>query len=267
MVQTASDFSGSIPEHYDRGMGPVQFLPFGVDRAGRLPREPAGDVLELACGTGIVTEQLRKRLAPSRRLVATDLSQAMLDYARGKRGAPGIEWRTADAQALPFADAAFAAVVCAFGVMFVPDKKKLFGEARRVLAEGGALLFNVWDGLENNPHGKASGGVISGLFPGDAEMDFARIPYGFNDPAQIQDLLEGCGFREARFHRVRLPIESPSAHSLATGAIRGTPRVALLEKRGASPDAVIERVAEAFRAIGGDEPFRSHMQALVIEAR
>lgn len=84
MTQTTAHFGGSMPEYYDRFIGPVQFLPFGADLAARLPREPAGDVLELACGTGIVTEQLRKRLAPSRRLVATDLSQAMLDYARGK---------------------------------------------------------------------------------------------------------------------------------------------------------------------------------------
>src|SRR5258708_18622650 len=93
-------------------MGPAQFEAFGADLVRRLPTQPPGDVLEIACGTGIVTRRLRERLDPAVRLVATDLSRAMLDYARAKLAKfPGIEWREADGAALPFADAAFGAVV------------------------------------------------------------------------------------------------------------------------------------------------------------
>ena len=69
----------------------------------RLPRRPAGDLLEIACGTGLVTRRLRERIDPDIRVVASDLSAAMLDYARGKLGdGKGVEWREADALALPF---------------------------------------------------------------------------------------------------------------------------------------------------------------------
>ncbi len=152
MVDTSANFSGSVPEYYDSCLGPAWFDAFAVDLAQRLPAKPPGDVLEIACGTGLLTRRVRERLDPTVRLVATDLSKAMLDYARGKLSdSKGIEWREADAVNLPFGDCEFGAVVCAFGVMFVPDKKAVFREACRVLEEGGILLFNVWDSIDENP--------------------------------------------------------------------------------------------------------------------
>src|SRR3954465_7545513 len=129
MVDTARDFSGSIPEYYDSILGPAQLHALAADLVKRIPVRPKGDVLELACGTGIVTQRLRERVDSNFRLVATDVSDAMLAYARNKvKGR--IDWRIADMQALPFKENTFGLVVCGFGVMFLPDKKKVFGEAR-----------------------------------------------------------------------------------------------------------------------------------------
>lgn len=265
MAQFGADFGGSMPEYYDRILGPAQFDAFAADLAGRLPSRPPGEVLEIACGTGLVTRRLRERLAPEIGLVATDLSDAMLAYARGK--VPGkIEWRTADAAALPFADGSFGAVVCAFGIMFVPDKDKGFSEMRRVLRAGGTLLFNVWESLERNPHAKAGSEVIEGLFPGDREMQFARAPYGFHDRDLIRSLLEKAGFREVRVDSVSVPIRSPSAHEYATGSLKGTPRSLLLQQRGADLEEVIGKVAAALARLGGEKPFQVTGQGIVFQA-
>jgi 2-polyprenyl-3-methyl-5-hydroxy-6-metoxy-1,4-benzoquinol methylase len=92
-------FLGTIPELYDQHLGPVIFAPFAEDLARTLAPRIQGAVLELACGTGILTEQLRLGLAPGQALMATDLNQPMIDYAREKlRGLNSIEWRQADAQ-------------------------------------------------------------------------------------------------------------------------------------------------------------------------
>ena len=265
MVDTAANFGGSIPEYYDRIMGPAQFDAYAADLVRRLPAKPAGDVLEIACGTGIVTRRLRERLEPAVRLVATDLSEAMLAYARGK--VPGdIDWKTADAAKLPFGDESFGAAVCAFGVMFVPDKKAAFGEARRVLKKGGTFLFNVWDGLENNPHGRAASGVMESMFPGDAEMKFSG-PYAFNDRAVIRSLLSGARFEEVRMEPVRLAVGCPSASEFAAGQVKGTPRGLLLQKRGVDVEEVIGKIAAALARVGGEAPFRYTAQALVVEAQ
>ena len=267
MVDTSANFSGSVPEYYDSCLGPAWFDAFAVDLAQRLPTNPPGDVLEIACGTGRVTRRARERLDPTVRLVATDLSTAMLDYARGKlRDSKDIEWREADASNLPFGDSEFGAVVCAFGVMFVPDKKAAFKEAFRVLKEGGILLFNVWDRIEENPHNAACAEVVEGLFPGDDEMRF-RIPYEMHDPALLQQLLARAHFGEVTIEKRRLQVDRVSARTIATGQIRGTPRSLLIEKRGVPLDEVVEKVTVALAMIGGADPYRGSAQAVVVEAR
>ena len=266
MVDTARAFGGSMPDYYDAIMGPAQFERFGADLVQRVPERPPGDVLEIACGTGIVTRQLREHLASSCRLFATDISQAMLDYARRKvRGA--IEWRIADAQALPFGEAQFGALICAFGIMFVPDKQLAFREASRVLRAGGLLLFNVWDGLENNLHGLAADEVSTQLFPDDPEMKFGTIPYQFNDRRALHAMLAEASFGDVRMQSVRLACSAPSARDFAVGQLRGTPRGALIEKRGKSVEPVIDVLAQKLAKIGGDAPFNYTAQALVVEAR
>ena len=268
MAQPPADFSGSIPEFYDRIMGPTHFDAFGAELARRVPARPPGDVLELACGTGRVTRHLRERLSTELKLVASDISRAMLDFARRNlAAAQGIEWHEADACKLPFGDGAFGAVVCAFGVMFVPDKAACFREARRVLRKSGTLLFNAWDGLENNPHGRAAAEVIEGILPDDPAARFASIPYHFNDRAEIGRLLPDAGFAVERIDTVRIACTSPSAREFATGMLRGTPRSLILQERGIPVDGVIERVAAALARVGGAVPFRYTAQALVVEAR
>ena len=267
MVDVAADFSGSMPEYYDRIMGAAQFDVFAADLVRRVPVRPPGDVLEVACGTGIVTRRLRERLDSRVHLVASDLSKAMLDYARRKlERVAGIEWREADAAALPFADGLFGAVVCAFGVMFVPDKKAAFREARRVMREGGRLFFNVWDGLDANPQSRATNDVIEAMFPNDPEMRF-RGPFEFNDQALLGSLLDEARFGHVRMEPVRLEVNCPSARDYATGQLKGTPRGALFAKRGVSIEEVIDRAAGALVKVGGAAPFKVTAQALVIEAR
>lgn len=183
MTDVTSTFVGSIPEHYDSFLGHALFEPFAANLVRRLPTRTKGDVLEIACGTGIVTRKLRAYLDSDVGLVATDLNDAMLDYARRTLGdPPGIAWRQANATALPFASASFAAVVCAFGVMFFPDKAAAIREARRVLVDDGVFAFNVWDKIEESAHGQAATQVVSELYPGDPEADFRWL--GFTVLAQ-----------------------------------------------------------------------------------
>ncbi len=266
MADLKASFSGSIPDFYDSCLGPAWFEAFAADLAQRLPTKPPGDVLEIACGTGLVSRHLRERLDTSIRLVATDFSKPMLDYARGKIGDRGIEWRVADAMALPYGDGEFGAVVCSFGFMFAPDKRVAFREAYRVLKDGGILFFNVWDRIEENSHVVIVGQVIEELFPGDKEMNFGT-PYEMHDPTLLRQLLAEAGFRNVRIETRRIPVDRVSARTMATGIIRGTPRSLLFEKRGVSLDDVINKVSAALAKAHGADPYRGTAQALVLEAQ
>ena len=263
MASASSSFTG--PEYYNDCIGPIWFDPFAADLVRRLPQRPRGDVLEIACGTGIVTRKLRERVDPSLRLLATDLSPVMLDYARAKLGDhKGIEWREADALQLPFQDHSFGAVVCGFGIMFVPDRQAMLREARRVLVDGGILLFNVWDRIDENPHAAVNASVVEAMFPGDAELRF-RVPYDMNDLGLLRQLLAGAHFRETLIETKRIGIQGADPRAIATGQIRGTPRAALMERRGVSLDLVIGKVADALAKAGGD-PYSGYAQAIVVQA-
>ena len=266
-MDVKANFSGSMPGHYDRYLGPAWFDALGRDLASRLPAKPPGDVLELACGTGLVTAHLRDRLDPSVRLVATDISASMVDYAREKLEArKGIEFREADALKLPFGDGEFGAVVCAFGAMYFPDKEAGLREIRRVLKPHGVLLFNVFDRKEENPCSKACGQLFEELFPGDKAAQF-DTPYSLADPVLLRKLAEGAGFDSIVIATKKVAIGGVSARDVATGQIRGSPRVTLVEQRGIPADEVVERLAKKLAAIGGADPFRSHAQCFVVEAR
>jgi ubiquinone/menaquinone biosynthesis C-methylase UbiE len=267
MPDIKADFTGSIPEHYDRCLGPAWFDAFAEDLVRRVPARPAGDVLEIACGTGRVTRKLRARLDPGTRLIASDLSKAMLQFARGNAGdVKNLEWREADACKLPFGDGAFGAVVCAFGYMFVPDRAAALREARRVLKEGGTLLFDVWDAIEENAHAAINAQVVESLFPGDAEMRY-RVPYEMSSLSLLRELLDAAGLRELRIEKKRLPLGAVSARTIAIGQIRGTPRSLLIEQRGVPLDEVIDKVTAALAKAGGADPYRGYAQAIVVEAR
>ena len=260
-------FTGDIPRNYDQFLGPAWFRGHSAELARLMPADPGGDVLEIACGTGLSTEYLRKRLDPRRRLVATDLSGAMLDYARTKLARlEGITWQIADAGKLPFADGEFAAIACSFGVMFVPDRKAVFSEARRVLRPGGLFVFNVWDRMEENPGALAYEEVMERMFPGDKEVLF-RVPYLLADEGLLREVLEGAGFTAQRIEKVCVPIQGVTARDVATGQVRGTPRGLMLAKRGVEFDDAIGKVAEALEKRGGKgASFRLDSNAILVEA-
>lgn len=262
MQNASQGFTG--PRSYDEEIGPYTFGPFARELAACLPEGFGGDVLEMACGTGLVTRALRQRMAPGARLVATDLSPAMLAYAREQLRDQAIEWREADAQRLPFDAGSFDALACGFGLMFLPDRAAALREWRQVLRPRGRLMLTVWDRIEDNPHALGFVRLIESMFPGDPEMKF-RTPYELADAAMLDRLLAEAGFGKRLIETRRLAIRDADPARMASGQIRGTPRAALIAARGLALDDVVARVARALAEQGGD-PYEGYCQALVVQA-
>lgn len=260
-----AEFTGSIPEIYDRCMGPMLFEPFAQDMAARF-KDFEGAVLETAAGTGRVTKALARAMAAGASLTATDLNEAMLNKAAELAPDLKVEWRQADAQALPFADGRFDAVVCQFGVMFYPDKDAGYAEARRVLKPGGRYVFSVWDRLDANPLSKAMHEAIGAHLPADPPQFIARTPFGYNDQAAIRAALERAGFRDVEIETVTLETRARSAEDAACGLCTGSPLRAEIEARG-DLDAAVAAVARVLAERFGDGAISANGQALVVTAR
>jgi SAM-dependent methyltransferase len=195
MLETDKLFAGSVPENYDRYMVPLIFEPYAADMARRASALSPRAVLEIAAGTGVVTRALAPKLSPGASYIVTDLNQPMLDYAASRQGPDSrIQWRQADALALPFDDATFDLVCCQFGAMFFPNRVSAYHEAKRVLKPRGHFLFNTWDRIEENDFADDVTNALARIFPDDPPRFMARTPHGYHDTGLIRSDLAEAGF-------------------------------------------------------------------------
>lgn len=265
---TDAKFTGSIAELYDRYLLPLLFQPYADDLARRLSDLRRGTLVEVAAGTGVVTHALRKALLSEVRIVATDLNEAMLKVAASRVSAPAVSFQQADAQQLPFADGSADAIVCQFGMMFVPDKAKAQREAARVLVPGGRFVFNVWDQLANNEVSQVVSHAMQALYPQDPPHFFERTPFGYFDGAAIRAELEAAGFQRIELETVELSTQADSAEHVAIGLCQGTPLRSEIEARAPGGLAAATAAAtSALQARFGTGSFQNRMSALVVTAQ
>lgn len=267
-METDKVFAGSIPEDYDRYMVPLIFEAFATDLAERAASLSPRAVLEIAAGTGVVTRALAPRLDPGASYVVTDLNQPMLDYAASRQAPDSrIEWRQADALALPFDDAAFDLVCCQFGVMFFPDRLSAYREARRVLKPGGHFLFNVWDRIEENVFANDVTNALKEMFPNDPPRFLARTPHGYYDMALIRSELEGAGFSSVLIETRAEQSRASSPRLPAIAYCQGTPLRNEIEARGAEMlEAATDCAASAIADKHGSGEVAAKIQAHVVVA-
>jgi ubiquinone/menaquinone biosynthesis C-methylase UbiE len=267
MSGTPPAFAGSIPDAYDRYLRPLLFEPYAIDLATRVPILPGLKILELACGTGVLTRALLGMVPGDATIVSTDLSEAMLAVAQ-QQVSPDerLAWQPADAATLPFDPASFDVVACQFGIMFFPDKAAALREARRVLKPGGTILFNIWDSLPRNEVAFIAHEALARAYP-SRPPTFLETPYGFFDAGVVRSLLRDAGFADIRVDTVTHDGHSPSARDAAKGFVSGTPVALDIARAGASVDAGIDAVEAAYAARFGGGPLTVHLSALVVEAR
>src|SRR3954467_10051856 len=231
MRETDRQFAGSIPETYDRYLGPLLFEPYARDLAARLADLAPARLLETAAGTGVATRALARALPADTMIVATDLNRPMLDLATARMETAEVTWQQADALALPFGDGAFDAVACQFGAMFFPDKAAAYREVRRQLRRGGRLVLSVWDRIGRNELAQVVDEAVAAQFPEDPPRFLARVPHGYHDADATIDELRAAGFVDVTVEMVPRRARAPSPLHGAVGLCQGTPLRAEIEAR------------------------------------
>ena len=155
--------------------------------------EPDQNVLDVACGSGVVTREIAKVVGRKINPSGLDISAGMIEVARSIT--PDIDWRVGDAMALPYADNQFDRVVCQFGLMFFPDRVQSLKEMIRVLKPGGRIAVSVWDSLDSNP-GFATKVEILQKLAGTQAADALRAPFCLGDPSLIEKLATEAGLQD-----------------------------------------------------------------------
>ena len=162
---------------------------------------PGARVLDVASGLGEPAVAAARRAGPEGAVLATDLSAEMLGYGRKraeKLGLNNIEFRQMDAQALAVPEADFDAVLCRWGVMFLPDLDGALAGFRRCLKPGGRLVAAVWGPAERVPGVGLGARVVHahfGLAPPD---EGAGTPFACSDVTAFEHRVAAAGFEEVR---------------------------------------------------------------------
>ena len=195
MAETdAFRLSVAAAETYESLKVPSVFGPLAKATLDAVSLPPNASVIDIACGTGIVSRHVTHCLQGRGRIVGTDLNPAMLKVA--EREMPlcehDVEWLMCDVVDMPYPDGAFDVGFCQQGLQFFPDKPKALAEIRRVLNDGGTLYVTCWQSV--SPLFQAASDALRQRVS-EKSADQALAPFSFRDGKLIASILTDAGFR------------------------------------------------------------------------
>jgi len=260
------NFIDNVAKSYEDILGPFVFEPFAVDLARRVAVTGTQNILELACGSGRLTNHLSQRVPGSSTFVASDLSPDMLEIAKTKINGSKVSWAVIDMQAIPYEDSHFDLVVCQFGLMLAPDWRKALAEIFRVLKKGGKLFFSTWASIEDNSLWSTASENLS--------MHFSKHPLASNpgpftlsDENIVLEQLKTSGFKEAKVTPVHNLAEIDSAAAAANGFMFGLPVFYFVQNQAPLMlPGIVNSLAVKLADRLGDHPLKAPQLAWVFEA-
>ncbi|MBN3521085.1 methyltransferase domain-containing protein [Algoriphagus lutimaris] len=231
MKDQSSSFEKSIPEVYEKYLGPYLYEPFSKYVTNRILGDPQ-QVLEIGCGSGRLTNHLVNSLSQTAKLTALDINSNMIAVAKEKVQSYQVEFVHGDAQEMPFEDNTFDFVVCQFGFMFLPNKQKGFNEAWRVLKPRGQFIFVTWDKAENNITLHISQETILSHLKASPPAYFGRAYYSMNNPDDLLAYTKNAGFENGKIEKVSLQATCQTALDAAIGFVEGNSIIKEILKEG-----------------------------------
>ena len=214
-------YGGSAPEVYQRHFVPAIGQPLARDLVHTAGIREGQRVLDVACGTGVVTRLAAERVGPTGRVAGADMNAAMLEVARALSAGsqPPIDWYETAAEAMPLPDASFDVVLCQLGLQFMRDKAAALREMRRVLVPGGQVfitvpkLMPIFDVMH--------GAIARHIDPGTAA--FVHLVFSLGDRASLERLLDHAGFDDVTVEPSTKEFHLPPAADFLWQYIQSTP--------------------------------------------
>jgi SAM-dependent methyltransferase len=198
-------YGGSAPEIYQRHFVPAIGMPLAIDLIETAGIRAGQRVLDVACGTGVVTRLAAERVGPTGHVAGADVNAAMLEVARTLSAAsqPPVAWYETAAEAMPLPDASFDVVLCQLGLQFMRDKEAALREMRRVLVPGGQVFVSV---PRMMPFFEVMHDAIGRHIDSDTAA-FVHLVFSLHDPETLGQLLA-----LARFEGVTVDVRTKTFH-------------------------------------------------------
>jgi ubiquinone/menaquinone biosynthesis C-methylase UbiE len=243
MTDSHWQLEGSAAELYQRYLVPGITSKWAADLVDRAQLRAGEEVLDVACGTGVVARLAAKKVA-SGQVTGLDLNPGMLAVARNVLSEEAsVKWMEGSALELPFPSGHFDAVLCQLGLQFFPDQPKALREMRRVVRDSGRIALSVYSPIERTPGADAFVHALDEVL-GPQASRIKRGEHSFGSPAQLEKLLRDAGFDTVNVQTVVQTIAFPSVLDYVRFQLLATPMTVLLKDR-VEPErhAIISSVA------------------------
>lgn len=240
------NFSGSAAQTYEQYFVPAIASPVSTELLNTASLQEGEDVLDVACGTGVITRLAAAVVGASGSITGIDFAPDMLEVAAAinQPEGPQIQWRKADAASLPLPDDSFDAVLCQMGLMFMEDKSAAIAEMRRVLKPGGRLIVNT-PGRIQPPFREMERAIMDHINP---ELGgFVRAVFSMHDPGELSALLAGVGLVDVETGEYEAVFDLPAPAKFLWQYINFTPMGPLVSEASDDAKAAMEaQVVEAW---------------------
>jgi ubiquinone/menaquinone biosynthesis C-methylase UbiE len=190
--------------------------------------QPGERVLDVACGTGLVTFRAAALVGPSGAVMATDISEAMVAAIREEAARRQLSHVTAgrmDAEALDVPDGSFDAALCALGLMYVPDPVAALREVRRALRPGGRAVAAVWGARD-----RCGWAEIFPIVDARVQSEVCPMFFQLGTSDRLAQVMAEAGFSGIESARLSSVLRYESASDACGAAFEGGP-VALAYSR------------------------------------
>ena len=224
---THETYSGDPATNYERYFVPAIGAPLAHELIELAALRPGERVLDVACGTGVVTRMAAERVGHAG-VAGVDLNPAMLAVARSVGGGTELEWHEASAASLPLGDATFDVVLCQMGLQFFADRQGALREMRRVLAPGGRVVLNV-PGPTPPPFAVLEQAVARYIDP--AAGRFVATVFSLHDPDEVEQLLSDAGFADVLARAQRTTLRLPPPEEFLWQYLHSTPLAGAADAR------------------------------------
>jgi SAM-dependent methyltransferase len=199
-----NDYSGLLRRWLGRATEAMLDMA-GVQRGSR--------VLDVAAGAGDQSLQAAERVAPGGRVLATDISPRILEFAAANARGAGlaVDTQVMDGEAIDVPAASFDAVISRVGLIYFPDQQRALAGMRRALRPGGRIGAIVYGPAEKNPFFSIPVSIIRRHAGLAAPAPGQPGPFSLGGPGVLASTLEAAGFTDVEVRAVAAPLQTTSA--------------------------------------------------------
>jgi ubiquinone/menaquinone biosynthesis C-methylase UbiE len=232
-------YGGTAAENYQRFFVPAIGAPVADDLIAAADLQPGECVLDVACGTGVVTRLAAECVGAAGSVSGLDINPGMLAEARSATPSDmSINWQEASAESMPFPEGAFDVVLCQMGLQFVPGKLTALREMRRVLETGGRAVINM-PGPKPPLFAIMTDALAGHLSPGAAS--FGDLVFSMHDVDELKELMRNAGFRSIDVEAKPKTLHLPAPADFLWQYIHSTPLAEAAAQADEAKRAALER--------------------------